>query len=68
MEGGSTYTPRSRRSGGGSGGGRTRERWGEPYRYPRSCVRLLAFVRLLFHQPQLQAEGSSTSSPGQRMI
>jgi len=37
---------------------------GEPYHYPESYIRLLAFVRLLFHQPYRQTEGSSTSSPG----
>src|SRR5712691_10572015 len=30
---------------------------GEPYRYPESYIRLLAFVRLLFHQPYRQTEG-----------
>jgi hypothetical protein len=30
---------------------------GEPYHYPESYIRLLAFVRLLFHQPYRQAEG-----------
>jgi IS5 family transposase len=30
---------------------------GEPYHYPESYIRLLAFVRLLFHQPYRQTEG-----------
>ncbi|MDG6987176.1 MAG: transposase, partial [Nitrososphaerota archaeon] len=30
---------------------------GEPYRYPESYIRFLAFVRLLFHQPYRQTEG-----------
>ena len=30
---------------------------GEPYRYPESYIRLLAYVRLLFHQPYRQTEG-----------
>jgi Transposase DDE domain len=30
---------------------------GEPYRYPESYIRLLAFIRLLFHQPYGQTEG-----------
>jgi len=27
---------------------------GEPYHYPESYIRLLAFIRLLFHQPYKQ--------------
>jgi len=30
---------------------------GEPYHYPESYIRLLAFIRLLFHQPYRQTEG-----------
>ena len=30
---------------------------GEPYHYPEAYIRLLAFVRLLFHQPYRQTEG-----------
>ena len=30
---------------------------GEPYHYPESYIRLLAFIRLLFHLPYRQAEG-----------
>ena len=30
---------------------------GEPYHCPESYIRLLAFVRLLFHQPYRQTEG-----------
>ena len=30
---------------------------GEPYHYPESYIRFLAFVRLLFHQPYRQTEG-----------
>src|SRR5450756_764926 len=30
---------------------------GEPYRYPESYIRLLAFVRLLFHMPYRETEG-----------
>ena len=30
---------------------------GEPYHYPESYIRLLAFVRLLFHRPYRQTEG-----------
>ncbi|MDG7024977.1 MAG: IS5 family transposase [Nitrososphaerota archaeon] len=30
---------------------------GEPYLYPESYIRFLAFVRLLFHQPYRQTEG-----------
>jgi hypothetical protein len=30
---------------------------GEPYHYPESFIRLLAFVRLLFHMPYRQTEG-----------
>jgi len=30
---------------------------GEPYHYPESYIRLLAFVRLLFHMPYRQTEG-----------
>jgi hypothetical protein len=30
---------------------------GEPYQYPESYIRLLAFIRLLFHQPYRQTEG-----------
>jgi hypothetical protein len=29
---------------------------GEPYRHPESYTRLLAFVRLLFHQPYRETE------------
>jgi len=29
---------------------------GEPYHYPESYIRFLAFVRLLFHKPALQAD------------
>lgn len=30
---------------------------GEPYHYPESYIRLLAFVRLLFHMPYRETEG-----------
>lgn len=30
---------------------------GEPYHYPEAYIRLLTFVRLLFHQPYRQTEG-----------
>ncbi len=30
---------------------------GEPYHYPESYIRLLAFIRLLFHQPYRETEG-----------
>ena len=30
---------------------------GEPYHYPESFFRLMAFVRLLFHSSSIQAEG-----------
>jgi len=30
---------------------------GEPYHYPESYITLLAFIRLLFHQPYRQTEG-----------
>ena len=30
---------------------------GEPYHYPESYIRLLAFIRLLFHLPYRQEEG-----------
>jgi hypothetical protein len=30
---------------------------GEPYRYPESYIRFLAFVRLLFRMPYRQTEG-----------
>jgi len=33
---------------------------GEPYRYPESYIRLLAFIRLLFHLPYRQEEGFVT--------
>jgi hypothetical protein len=33
---------------------------GEPYRYPESYMRLLAFIRLLFHLPYRQEEGFVT--------
>jgi len=36
---------------------------GEPYHYPESYIRLLAFVRLLFHQPALQADGGVRTLP-----
>jgi len=37
---------------------------GEPYHYPESYIRLLAFVRLLlFHQPALQADGGFRTLP-----
>lgn len=30
---------------------------GEPYHYPESYIRLLAFIRLLFHMPYRETEG-----------
>lgn len=30
---------------------------GEPYHYPESYIRLVAFIRLLFHQPYRETEG-----------
>ena len=36
---------------------------GEPYHYPESYIRFLAFVRLLFHQPYRQTEGFVKSLP-----
>src|SRR5438552_16055515 len=33
---------------------------GEPYHYPESYIRLLAFIRLLFHLPYRQEEGFVT--------
>ena len=39
----------------------------EPYHYPESYIRFLAFVRLIFLPPALQADrerGSFTPSPG----
>src|SRR3989304_1683333 len=30
---------------------------GEPYHYPESYIRLLAYIRLLFHLPYRQTEG-----------
>ena len=34
---------------------------GEPYHYPESFIRLLSYVRLLFHQPYRQTQGFARS-------